>query len=549
MAVEVVAGTPLAHALQNVVQPKLAEAGWITGGLDDNALSEYIILMLANGKTQDEVSSELSNDLLDLGPDNESAISFSQWLFEQVDALDKQINGGKQSSAHEPASSGQQAHQNGGLNGSIPSSNYDAEMGDAAEAGAGAIPTGPKAMRNGSGVQKPRDKRMLGQLNKAMDRTDDSALHRVRGSSGTGRINSHSSRDPPRGPRNLALGRGIAAMANGRGMGTMGPMGGMNGMSGMNGMNGMPIPGMGPNGPNEPMTPVMTPQQQMALLQMYEQQAQMMQQLFSNQPMPSAFVNPNFHGAYQALPNKKSLFDRVGQQSQKHNERRPPQYSGKFAKKEQQDEAMTDGGEVGAKAESMDVEARPDPSQTMCRFNITCTKADCPFVHQSPAAPPGVSVDFSDTCPYAAACMNKKCVGKHPSPAQRESHKAEKDCMFFPHCRDPANCPFRHPSLPACRNGADCTVPNCKFAHSKVMCKFNPCTNYSCPYKHAEGQKRTTTFADRVWTANSNQNENNSGGQDQKESVSDRKFVDEDAEEELILPGRMSHEVETQIIT
>lgn len=85
--------TPLADALSDVVQPKLSEIGWNTGGLDDSALGEYIILMLVNGKTQEQIAAELSNDLLNLEPDNAGAIDFSRWLFEQVDLLNSQLNG------------------------------------------------------------------------------------------------------------------------------------------------------------------------------------------------------------------------------------------------------------------------------------------------------------------------------------------------------------------------------------------------------------------------------------------------------------------------
>lgn len=94
MAVEVTLNTPLAEALSNVVQPKLSEVGWSTGGLDDSALGEYIILMLVNGKTQEQIAAELSNDLLNLGPDDSGATDFSRWLFEQVDLLNSQLNGG-----------------------------------------------------------------------------------------------------------------------------------------------------------------------------------------------------------------------------------------------------------------------------------------------------------------------------------------------------------------------------------------------------------------------------------------------------------------------
>lgn len=94
MAVEVTLNSPLAEALSNVVQPKLSEVGWSTGGLDDSALTEYIILMLVNGKTQEQIAAELSNDLLNLEPDDSGAIEFATWLFNQVEELHVQMNGG-----------------------------------------------------------------------------------------------------------------------------------------------------------------------------------------------------------------------------------------------------------------------------------------------------------------------------------------------------------------------------------------------------------------------------------------------------------------------
>ncbi len=93
MSVEVSLNTPLADALSNVVQPKLTELGWSTGGLDDSALGEYIILMLVNGKTQDQIAAELSNDLLSFGPGDSGATDFARWLFEQVHLLNAQLSG------------------------------------------------------------------------------------------------------------------------------------------------------------------------------------------------------------------------------------------------------------------------------------------------------------------------------------------------------------------------------------------------------------------------------------------------------------------------
>lgn len=87
MPVEVELNTPLADALNAAIQPKLVEVGWGTGGGDESALAEYIILMLVNGKTQDQIAAELSGDLLSLPPDDPGVHEFSKWLFEQIDAF------------------------------------------------------------------------------------------------------------------------------------------------------------------------------------------------------------------------------------------------------------------------------------------------------------------------------------------------------------------------------------------------------------------------------------------------------------------------------
>lgn len=138
MSVEVSLNTPLADALSNVVQPKLTEIGWNTGGLDDSALGEYIILMLVNGKTQDQIAAELSNDLLSLGPDDTGATDFARWLFEQVHLLDAQIHGStaaqtQQVSQSQGGSSLQnEENQVVGENGQLNASRApDAEMGEA----------------------------------------------------------------------------------------------------------------------------------------------------------------------------------------------------------------------------------------------------------------------------------------------------------------------------------------------------------------------------------------------------------------------------------
>lgn len=93
MPVTVAPGTPLAEALANVVQPKMVELGWSADSGEDSALTEYVILMLVNGKTQEQIAEELSNDLLNLGEGDTQAIDFSRWLFEQLEVLNNNING------------------------------------------------------------------------------------------------------------------------------------------------------------------------------------------------------------------------------------------------------------------------------------------------------------------------------------------------------------------------------------------------------------------------------------------------------------------------
>lgn len=137
MSVEVSLNTPLADALSNVVQPKLTEIGWNTGGLDDSALGEYIILMLVNGKTEDQIAAELSNDLLSLGPDDTGATDFAKWLFEQVHLLNAQTNESApqtQQTSQDQGSVSNQAREDqmqGGNSEIAASRTPDAEMGEA----------------------------------------------------------------------------------------------------------------------------------------------------------------------------------------------------------------------------------------------------------------------------------------------------------------------------------------------------------------------------------------------------------------------------------
>jgi len=520
MSLEVSLETPLAEALNAAIQPKLVEVGWSTGGVDDSALAEYIILMLVNGKTQDQIAAELSGDLLNLGPDDPGARDFSQWLFQQVEYLSGGDHGTSTLTSQADVTNGQ-------LEGA--SSGQDAEMGDAAASGDSTVyaklspdssqlfnyrqraqrltenrPTGPKSMRNGA--NRNRDKRMFSHLEKALDRSHDSALHRVRPHGGNERINTHA-RGTPTGPRAIQGRAGRPAMNR--------PVG----------MHGPPATGLAAN------VMAMNPQQQMELYSMLEQQSRMMAQMFTPQQQQmmmqnggqATMLNGGMGNAFAQQQPGRPLFDRVQPNSQGH-------HAGNARKGSQASGAKQNGPSqnIAPNPSAMDVELTPAPERpsadTTCKFNLACTNKDCIFAHQSPAAPPGTAIDVSDVCSFGAACKNRKCTARHPSPAQKIAHQTEQDCKFFPNCTNP-RCPFRHPTMPLCRNGADCTTLNCKFTHVKTMCKFNPCLNPTCAFKHEEGQKRGK-FDDKVWVA---------GG---KEHVSERKFVDEsEGVEELIVPG------------
>ncbi|KAI0401236.1 hypothetical protein F4802DRAFT_581065 [Xylaria palmicola] len=493
MSIELTLNTPLADALTGVVQPKLMEVGWAQSN-DDCALSEYIILMLVNGKTQEQIASELAADLLNLGPDDPAARDFTQWLFEQIHHLQSQQN----SSAAQAGAPSQ---------GEPVPMEQDTEMSTSTDSPELNAYVGPKSMRTGN-MRGGREKRLFGQMAKAMDRTHDSVLHRVR-ANGNERINAHN-RGPPTGPRG---GRGNNRMMNNRAAGITA---GLNQMAGgMPGMPGLPGP-PGMNGMNDMSWMMQGGGQQEQIFQLLQQQNQMMAQL-QQQLAQQNQGNNNRHG--------RSLFDRV---QNPRGGRRGGHHMNGNRSHQNGSPKPTEGSVEAEDVDMSQVKSEPPNSETiMCKFNLACTNKDCKFAHQSPAAPPNTTVDVNDVCSFGVACKNWKCVGRHPSPATKRAHQNEQECKFYPNCTNP-HCPFKHPDMPPCRNGGDCNVEGCKFAHTQTMCKFRPCKNRYCPFKHEAGQRGT--FPDKVWTA------------DAQNHVSERQFVGQSGPEEFIIPGKDDEE-------
>lgn len=133
MAVELVVGTPLAEALNSAVHAKLLEVGW--GSEDDTSLAEFIVLMLVNGKTEDQIASELASDIL---PEGEGTQEFARWLFEQVQVLQNRESAPATDSQADQQSipsfpdPDEQARPRNDHNNA--SATYDADMGDASVA-------------------------------------------------------------------------------------------------------------------------------------------------------------------------------------------------------------------------------------------------------------------------------------------------------------------------------------------------------------------------------------------------------------------------------
>ena len=514
--------TPLAEALNTAVHSRIVEEGWTQE--DDTALAEYIVLMLANGKTQEQVASELAGELLQ---DAQGTEEFSRWLFEQVAAMTGE--GGAsvtQSGAGDLTAMQDQSNTDSmDASSSIPAA-YEADMGDNAPDNAYVhllrIPNpsnkdfSPKGPRGLHGSRAGRGGRG------GISKQGDSALHRTRGND---RINSHV-RGAPKGPRGLNqnVRPGLQKALNGM-TGPTPPS--PNTMM----QNGMP--------PGQQMSMAFSPEQQMQYLAMMEQQARLMQQWNEWQ---QGMGGPPPNGGPPGLggPGGRgggSLFDRVerGRGGGRGRGRGGFQQNGSARSPTTNTEGdVRPEGEDGASAMDTDQVSQSqyksnDPSSTMCTWNLQCTNKNCAYVHQSPAAPLHIQVDMNQTCSFGPACKKPTCVARHPSPAQIKAHQAEEQCKFFPNCTK-LNCPFKHPNMPLCQFGVSCKNLACKFTHLDVPCRFNPCTNTRCPYKHAEGQSRSIN--DYTWTPESAKQKEEQGN---KEHVSDRKFVDQDAgEEELV---------------
>lgn len=163
------------------------------------------------------------------------------------------------------------------------------------------------------------------------------------------------------------------------------------------------------------------------------------------------------------------------------------------------------------------------PTETsLCRWNVGCTNPMCPYSHASPAnvgpgGDPNALVLSQQNCRYGARCTNKDCTRSHVSPAVSiiQARTQPQATNFAP---SPAPTPAvaststvlsMDTALPngtgsrPCRFGASCTRADCFFSHppgrvlpgsaagaSATPCRFGlGCTRADCFFSHPPGQR------------------------------------------------------------
>ncbi|EST09404.2 hypothetical protein PSEUBRA_001002 [Kalmanozyma brasiliensis GHG001] len=197
------------------------------------------------------------------------------------------------------------------------------------------------------------------------------------------------------------------------------------------------------------------------------------------------------------------------------------------------------------------------PTETsICRWNLGCTNPMCPYSHASPSAAgpngdPNALVLSQQNCRYGAGCTNKDCTRSHVSPAVARIRPRAAAPVSFAPAVAPAPVarqtlsmdtalPSQSTSRP-CRFGAACTRGDCFFSHppsrsgpssgvaSSTPCRFGlGCTRADCYFSHPPGQRAIAQ-----------------GGTVNRLAV----FAQSDEQMEIIIPGSAEREGSTPGIT
>ncbi|SPO30828.1 related to NAB2 - nuclear polyadenylated RNA-binding protein required for nuclear mRNA export [Ustilago trichophora] len=170
------------------------------------------------------------------------------------------------------------------------------------------------------------------------------------------------------------------------------------------------------------------------------------------------------------------------------------------------------------------------PTETsICRWNVGCTNPMCPYSHASPAnagpgGDPNALVLSQQNCRFGARCTNKDCTRSHVSPAVAKIQARSAAPVSFTSSAPNSIPTSAIPPPPAaaatlsmdtalpnqtgsrpCRFGAACTRADCFFSHppsrtvttsssSSTPCRFGlGCTRPDCYFSHPPGQRASAT--------------------------------------------------------
>ncbi|KAM0793317.1 hypothetical protein ACM66B_000775 [Microbotryomycetes sp. NB124-2] len=473
---DVVPGTPQAQKLQDAIQKQLAFLGWSTE--DDSVMAEYVLVMVGNRKTPEQISTELS-DLI--GGDFDS--SFVQWLFDEVD---------KHYPKAQPAPSAQQ-DQHSQADSPTQDSRRQSNGGGNNRNLFGAAVSGVK--------RDARDMDGSDQQQSNQRQRRDGPAGRG-GTANGGNNNSRSLLDrmgprPQRGGRHMQgppmgmppqafdmISQAINAVRNG---------------AHPSALAGIPFPALA----SHPLAGTLPPgvmQQAQAAAMAQAQAFAAMQNAWSMPFGANGAPPPGFNpqaAPFQPTPGPGGPRGPRGGPSgpgsnQANGAGRPPNAS------------------APAPARAPVVLPTKPTDETICTYGIKCGKPQCQLSHPSPVATEESGLVLSsEACPKQLDCDDKDCPKSHVSPAQkaestreRTSVNAKGETTFVPPPKVAAP-PVADPTtIPGagerpCKFGGACTRPNCVFVHpwdsrgdpanagGKVPCYFGAnCTRPDCRYGH-----------------------------------------------------------------
>ncbi|KAK9460073.1 uncharacterized protein V1516DRAFT_678845 [Lipomyces oligophaga] len=539
-----VTGSVMAEELQAIIGERLRREGFAED--ESPFVSEFIIVMISNGKNSDQIRSELA-DLL--GPDR-FAQDFPTWLFVQLDIL--KSKSGVVSSGNEAPSTASStvALEDSTTDSSQISAFEDQKMVDS---DLPSLPTGPLADRIRANVRR------------------NDALHRQRDSGSGITKNSHSQRS---GRFQRQRGGG-AINGSGEWVSNSGNRSFRNRQQNnvpmnLNG-NGFSILGMASN-------PSYTSDSNGAALFVanswggdYGSNGSAARVLgrasrcrhWPDHDLPCKFPHPieicqDF--ANGACPSSRGSCDRIhvgedmsGEDAQRYVEsggtydftrlyemgnplfrerRRRHEMEKQFSRPQQ---SKTMWHRPGAEP-VLSITRSESENMPICKFGLKCANKDCAYAHPTPANGSALVLN-TEVCLAGLGCSDENCVKSHPSPASGDATMADgisddafdkrflETCRYHPYCTN-NNCKYRHPlSSILCRNGADCTRQDCMYTHPlSTPCRFGvSCTNSYCAYTHPDGKGGVKN---KVWVASN-----------PSHSVSERAFaVPDDAVEHMQVP-------------